>query len=473
MIPTPTPLPQGEGKPSSPSLPTPVRVVIIGGGFSGVMVATQLLRLAQNPLAITLIEPRPLLGRGLAYRTVHENHLLNVPAGRMSVFPDDPGHFLHWLNQRGNDHAGSFVPRKLYGVYVQAVLDTAINEAPDHTRIEWIPSEAVALLPQEGSAVVRLGNGQTVQADRIVLAPGHFPSGDPAIADGSFYQSRRYIRQVWGPDTLNHLTPTDAVLLIGSGLTMVDVVLALHAQGHQGVIHVISRHGLPPQSHQSSTPYPSFLKVPEKPTPLRTLLRCVRQEIVAATLLGRDWRAVMDALRPQTQALWQALPLKEQQRFLRHLRPYWDTHRHRAAPEVAAVIDQLRQSQHLQIHAGRIAAYQEHADSVCVSYQPRRGNDLARVEVSRVINCTGPNSDYRQIDHPLIRDLLALGRVRPSPLNLGLDTDTEGRLLNAQGKTSSILYTLGPPRQGGLWETMAVPEIRVQAQSLAQSLLSR
>lgn len=202
------------------------------------------------------------------------------------------------------------------------------------------------------------------------------------------------------------------------------------------------------------------------------MLRRVRQEIGAATLLGRDWRAVIDALRPQTQALWQVLPLKEQQRFLRHLRPYWDIHRHRAAPEVATVIDQLRRSQQLQIHAGRINAYQEHSDSVCVSYQPRRGSGLARVEVSRVINCTGPNGDYRQIEHPLIRDLLTSGRVRPNPLNLGLDTDTEGRLLNAQGKASSLLlYTLGPPRQGGLWETMAVPEIRVQAQSLAQSLL--
>jgi len=435
------------------------------------MAATHLLRLATAPLTIYLIEPRPSLGAGLAYGTANPCHLLNVPAKGMSAFPDDPEHFLRWLIQHGNYHADSFAPRKLYGAYVRAVLETAIADAPRSARLKWIRSEASAVLPAGSSAVIELKNGGSLGADRIVLALGNFPPSDPPVADRTFYRSKRYVRHAWGPEALETLEPNAPVLLIGSGLTMLDVVLALQAREHQGVIHVISRHGLLAQGYQSHPPYPPFLPMVATSTTLRALLHRIRREVARAAAAGHDWRTVIDALRPQTPALWQALPPAEQRRFLRHLRPYWDAHRHRVAPEAIAVLDRLRHSQQLQIHAGRIRAYQEHAEGVRVAYRPRRSDALVHLQVSRVINCTGLECDYRRLRQPLIVHLLESGLIRPDPLYLGLDTDAEGRLLDARGYASTFLYTLGPPCKGRLWETTAVPEIRGQAQALAQRLL--
>lgn len=451
--------------------PTPMRIAIIGGGFSGAMVATHLLRLATAPLSIDLIEPRPSLGAGLAYGTANPRHLLNVPAKRMSAFSDDPEHFLRWLIRHGDYHADSFAPRELYGAYVRAVLETAIADAPSSARLKWIRSEASAVLPAGSSAVIELKNGESLRADRIVLALGNFPPSDPPVADRTFYRGKSYIRHAWRPEALEALEPTVPVLLIGSGLTMLDVVLALQDREHRGVIHVISRHGLLAQGYQSHPPYPSFLPMAVTSTTLHALLGRVRREVARAAAAGHDWRAVIDALRPQTPALWQALPPAEQRRFLRHLRPYWDAHRHRVAPEAIAVLDRLRRSQQLQIHAGRIRAYQEHREGVRVAYRPRRSDAPVHLQVDRVINCTGLECDYRRLRRPLITHLLESGLSRPDPLCLGLDTDADGRLLDAEGRASSLLYTLGPPCKGRLWETTAVPEIRGQAQALAQRLL--
>lgn len=450
--------------------PTPLRIAIIGGGFSGTMVATHLLRLATAPLSITLIEPRPSLGAGLAYGTANPCHLLNVPAGRMSAFPDDPRHFSGWLSH-DTYGAGCFAPRKLYGIYIQSVLETVIAQAPASARLDRIRNEAVAILPHGSGAVIQLKTGQTLQADRVVLVLGNFPPSDPDVADRSFYRSQRYVSDPWAPDALDHLAPTDPVVLVGSGLTMVDVALTLKARGHRSAIHAISRQGRLPQSHRMSAPYPLFLTAAETPASTRILLRRIRQEIERAAVAGYDWRAVIDALRPETQALWQALPLVERRRFLRHVRSCWDVHRHRAAPKAAAAIERLKRSEQLRVHAGRIDAYREQHDGVWVIYRPRRSNTLVELRASHVINCTGPESDYRKLQHPLVRHLLASGLVRPDPLCLGLDTDAEGRLLDARGDASTFLYTLGPPCKGRLWETTAVPEIRGQAQALAQRLL--
>jgi len=422
-------------------------------------------------MAITLIEPQPLPGRGIAYGTDHECHLLNVPAGRMSAVPDDPRHFSRWLSHWDIYGAGYFAPRKLYGIYVQAVLETAIAQASANAQLERMRNEAVAILPKGSGAVIHLKTGQTIQADQVVLALGNFPPSDPDVTDRSFYQSQRYVSHPWAPDALDHLAPTDPVVLVGSGLTMVDLVLTLKARGHQGTIHGISRYGRLPQSHRFSASYPPFLTAAEAPASTRILLRRIRREVERAAVAGYDWRAVIDALRPETQALWQVLPLVERRRFLRHVRSYWDVHRHRAAPEAAAAIEQLRRSEQLRVHAGRICAYREQHDGVWVTYRPRRSNTVVELQASRVINCTGPESDYCKLQHPLIRNLLAAGLARPDPLCLGLDTDAEGRLLDARGYASTFLYTLGAPCKGRLWETTAVPEIRGQAQALAQRLL--
>ena len=451
----------------------PPTIAIIGGGFSGCMVAVHLLRSATVPIAIKLIERGPAVGPGVAYGTREDCHLLNVPAGNMSAFPEDAGHFLRWLKSHGDPSftVDSFVPRRRYGAYLQAILRQAEADAPRLARLERLQDEAIAVLPDQEGDRIQLRSGRTLHASRIVLAVGNFPPSDPVVAESAFYRSPRYSSDPWSPTALSHIDPLDSVLLIGSGLTTIDLVLALQARGHQGMIHLISRHGLLPQRHQRSAPYPPFLTIADVSSTLRVLLRRVRREIDQAVRQGYDWRAVIDALRPQTPMLWRAFSAIEKRRFLRHLRPYWDNHRHRIAPEVAATIDRLQQSGQLRVHAGCIRSYEEQDDGVEVNYRPRHHHELHTVRVHRVINCTGPECNYRKLQHPLIMNLLESGRVRPDPLTLGLEVEANGALVSATGVASRRLYTLGPPQKGSLWETTAVPELREQAQNLARQLL--
>lgn len=352
---------------------SPKTIVIIGGGFSGTMVAVHLLRQTTYPLSIKLIERRPEVGRGIAYSTPVESHLLNVPAAKMSAFPDELDHFLRWLehhaqssrDKQDSDTATQFMPRRMYGDYLQSVFREAVMNADPMVHLERITAEAIALKPAgtgssgEG-AMVFFDTGDSLYADRVVLALGNFASSVPAplksLTDRP--QSRSYVREAWSGEATRHL-PIDApVLLVGTGLTMADVVVSLRQNGHQGQIYAVSRHGLMPQCHlspdQAQSDYPRFLEANTAPRSIRALLRRVRQEVQAAARLGQNWRSVIDALRPITQELWQNLPLVEQKRFLRHVKSYWEVHRHRIAPEIAAVLNEAMECNQLIDYAGRI-----------------------------------------------------------------------------------------------------------------------
>ncbi|ARV59961.1 hypothetical protein BZZ01_16210 [Nostocales cyanobacterium HT-58-2] len=459
-------------------------IAIIGGGFSGSMVAAQLLRAATIPLNIKLIERNSLLGRGVAYGTSSPYHLLNVPAGQISALPNDPDHFLRWVKRQNvtvgtfvtsEVTANSFVPRKIYGAYVQSILDDAETTAPSYVHLERITDEAIAIEPANIGATLYLSNGQTIQADQIVLALGNFPPANPPIQDRSFYNSSRYKGNAYSADVLTDLDADDSVLLIGSGLTMVDLTLTLFQQGHRGKIYTVSRHGLLPLAHKT-TPCISlispFIAIDQAPKTVRVLMHLVRQQVQSAAACGQDWRVVLNSLRPITQSLWQTLPLSEKRRFLRHVRAYWDIHRHRIAPEVAEVINKLVSSGQLDVHAGRIQAYREDSCGVDVTVRKRHTTDDIVLRVNRVINCTGPASNYEKLTHPFVKSLLSQGLVCCDVLGMGLKTAASGALLDATGIASKFLYTLGPTRQGDLWETIAVPEIREQAMLLTQELLS-
>lgn len=458
---------------------SPPTIAIIGGGFSGSLVATQLLRRVSSPLNIKLIERRPEVGRGVAYGTSSSSHLLNVPAGKMSAFPDDPNHFLQWLQtqeQLNGTPAGSgvkadtFVQRKIYGVYIQAVLEEAISFAAEKGRFERLTDEAISISPQAEGGTVYLSSGQSLQADRIVLALGNFPPCNPPVEDKTFYNSDRYIGYPWSANALTSLSPDEPVLLIGSGLTMTDLVVALKEQGHTGVIYIVSRHGLLPHPHKATQPYSPFLCADNSPLKVRDLVRQVRQQVQLAATQGYDWRAVIDSIRPLTQQLWQALPLEEQRQFLRHVRPYWEVHRHRVAPEVGKTISDLLNSNQLVVLSGRIQSFQEDEQGVNVVVRERHTTDTVVCRVARVINCTGPECNYRKFQHPLIVDLLYRRLIRPDALGLGLDVAANGALLTQEGVASQFLYTLGSPQKGRLWETTAVAEIRVQTLALAEEL---
>ncbi|WP_341532059.1 FAD/NAD(P)-binding protein (plasmid) [Nostoc sp. UHCC 0302] len=457
---------------------TPTTIAIVGGGFSGSLVATHLLKTASQPLTIKLIERSEQIGKGIAYSTDTNCHLLNVSAGNMSAFAHDPGHLLRWLQHNRDEltaffseevNASTFIPRKVYGLYIQSVLAEAEATAPSDVRLERLTDEVVGVQPEEKGAMISLRSGRCFAADKVVLALGNSPSVPPAIQNAN--NNDDYLRNAWSADALAELDADAPVLLIGTGLTMVDMVLSLSDRQHRGKIYAVSRRGLFPLKHQAAQPYPCFLTLENSPKSVRSWLRRLRAEVEVAATQGYDWRAVIDSLRPMNQKIWQKLPTEEQQRFLRHLTPYWDVHRHRIAPKVADVVTQMLDSGQLTIAAGRIREYQALPDGVAVTVCQRKSQTNNILHVQRVVNCTGVAADYRRSPHPLITDLRSQKLIRPNAIGLGLDTDTHGALYAVDGNVSMLLYTLGTPRKGDLWETIAVPELRGQAQELSKALL--
>ena len=449
-------------------------IAIVGAGFSGSLVAAHLLKTAKGPLLIKLIDRDRDIGKGVAYSTTTNSHLLNVSAGKMSAFPDDPGHLLRWLHNNHRElaaflpndlNASSFIPRQIYGLYIQSILEEAEATAASNVRLERVIDEVVAVEPQDKGAIVYLKNSGAFVADKIVLALGNIPASPPGLPPCEDYPS--YVRDAWSADALAGVEPDAPVLLIGTGLTMVDMVVSLRDRNHQGKIYAVSRRGLSPLTHQSTTPYPSFLTPDTAPKTVLGLLRRIRSEVQTAAVQGYDWRSVIDSLRPITQELWQQLPRIEQRRFLRHATPYWDVHRHRIAPEIGEIVQAMLDSGQLTITAGRIQDYQVVSKAVAVSVCQRHTKANLVLQVSRVVNCTGVQVDYQRSLQPLIANLRTQGLIRPNDIGLGLDTTADGAVLDAQGNRSSVFYTLGTPRKGNLWETIAVPELREQTQALA------
>lgn len=422
-------------------------VVVIGAGASGVLVAAHLHRLSPA-LRVTVVDAGARAARGLAYGTPYGAHLLNVPAARMSAFADDPAHFMTWLGEPGK----VFAPRRLYGDYLAHVLDAACAPPSRTTRTF---GTATGLIRAHDEWEVHLHDARIIRAKTVVLALGNLPPADPLrLGDDA---PETYLRDPWAPAAAQGLTADAPILIIGTGLTMIDVVLALRAEGHRGPVHAISRRGLLPHAHAAHLP--QTLEPPAAASP-RAMLRWVRNAITD------DWRAVVDALRPHTARIWQSWTLRQRAAFLRHLRVYWDVHRHRAAPEVAAEVAELIASGALTIHAGRVASIEERKVT-CVIRGTTRTFDVARV-----INCTGPASDYAAVDLPLVAQIRRAGWLVPDPLRLGVETDAEGRLLGADRTPVPGLFTIGPLRRPELWESTAIPEIRAQAAELATRLAS-
>ncbi len=467
---------QGHSETQLNESPSKVTVAIIGGGFSGAILAAHLLRHSDPSFSVTVVEKTSLVGRGLAYGTECASLLLNVRARNMSAFPDDPHHFLRWTqsNYDRDTGPGSFLPRAVYGRYVQSVLNEAAQSA-GRPRLNWIRDEVVDLSPTSaGATEIRLRSGRRLHASRVVLALGNAPPGDP-LASWDSGNSSRYVRDPWSAAAFEGVDGLGSILLAGSGLTSVDVAVQLRIRGFRGKIHVVSRHGLLPQPHRATDACPPFWNE-SSPKSTRGLLSLVRKQVRQAEQQGIEWQSVFDSLRPLVARIWQSLPELERRRFLRHVRPYWEVHRHRAAPQIARSIAEQISAGQIKVHVGRIIDYSEtdYAEDdhgAKVTYRDRKSGTARCLEVDRVINCTGPESDYRRLQSPLMSVLLAAGLARPDPLFLGLDVSLDGALIGRDGSASQVLYTVGPARKGSLWESTAVPELREQIHRLAQHLI--
>ena len=434
---------------TTPSRPL---IAIVGGGVSGALTAVHLAR-GGAAARVVVVDPRAELGLGLAYSTPSLLHLLNVPAGKISALPDDPGHFLRWLRTHhdATATAETFAPRAVFGRYVRSLLAGA--GGVEHVRAGVVDCRLTA-----GGATLTLDDGTLIVADRVVLATGNF---DPAPLRGVAAAAEAngvYRHHAWADDTYDDLDADAAVTLIGTGLTAVDVLLRLREVGHRGPVTAVSRHGVFPNRHEPHEVLPqSVIPAGTEPTCL-AYLRAVRAAIAA----GVEWRSVVDSLRATTNDLWLALTVGEQRRFKRHLQRRWDVVRHRMAPAVADALEAERAAGTLQVRHGHLAGVG--ADGrVTLSTGDRFAAD-------RVVNCTGPGMDYRRVGSPLLAALFAQGLACPGPLGGGLRCDAAGALVGADGRPSAVLFNVGPGRLGTLLESIAVPELREQAVAVATAL---
>ena len=443
-----------------------VDIAIIGAGFSGSLLAIQILR--KNARArVFLVEKALQFGRGLAYGAADPQHLLNVRASNMSAFPEEPDHFIDWL--RANAPQGveprSFVSRQLFGTYLQTMLRAIVETGAGAGRLVTVPDEAVSVTLDGARPRVRLALGRSLYVEQVVLATGNLPPHDQHCFIGAAGASL-YLSDPWSSEACRKLGPTDEILLLGTGLTAVDMILRLRAMGYRGLIRALSRRGLRPHRHADHGPTAAVFPVSPQPS-LSALLRLIRSQ---ARLRG--WREAVDGLRPSVQRLWCEASDVERKRFLRHLRPWWDVHRHRLAPAIADSVQAFESGGNLTFSAGRIEQVSFSDDHADVTWIPRGTQTMRNMRVGRIINCTGPAGDLTKAKSPLLRDLLLRGLARPDFCNLGLDVDPYCRVIDVDGKVQTQLLAVGPLSRGAFWEITAVPDIRVQAAQVAKQLAS-
>jgi uncharacterized NAD(P)/FAD-binding protein YdhS len=421
-------------------------VAVVGGGCAGVLATRELLRCTGDE--VVLIEPDEP-GGGLAYGSARPWHLLNSRAGAMSADPDDPGDFARWAGCAADD----FRPREEYGRYLRSIFASVAAEHGDRLSIR--PARAAGL----SGAGVGLTDGSVVRADDVVIATGNPGAAQPAARP----DHPDYIADPWLPGVLDAIPSDVPVLLVGAGLTAVDVALTLTAAGDRDApITAVSRRGQLPLTHTPAAAPPAAL-VLDDCTTLRDVVRAVRAEAARAG----DWRAVVDGLRPYLDQLWVALTPGEQDAFLRHLARPWECHRHRMAPSVGARIAALRAEGRLEVRAGGIRSMTA----------PPAGGLLVELEAGvqwfgAVVNCAGPGR-LPGAGGPFVGSLLDAGAARVGPHGLGLDIDAAGRLVGADGRSRDGVWLIGPLRRGARWETTAVPEIRAQARLLAHAVGDR
>jgi uncharacterized NAD(P)/FAD-binding protein YdhS len=430
-----------------------VPVAIVGGGFSGTILSAQL---ARRGIASRLIEGGGREGLGTAFSTREPAHLLNVRAEAMSAWPDAAGDFA----QRTGDPRG-FAERREFGGYLRGILDEAVASG----LVEVTASKAINAVHDGTHWRVDIEDGAPIAAEALVLAIGNQPPEPLAVGAEA---GPHLINNPWSDEAAAAIAEAAAsdgdVLLIGTGLTMVDAVLSLNAAGHRGCIVAVSRRGQVPRAHADFAAAPVELAAVPRGD-LLALWRWLRRR---SGVVG--WRAAIDALRPHSQLLWQSLDKEQQRRFLRHARPWWDVHRHRIAPQVAQAIAERVAAGRLEIVAGRIGSMRAAPDGIDVQIR-RRGSrsPVDREEqASRfnfALNCTGPLGAIGRTGDALLRGLLERGLVLPDAHGIGLAVDERSRAVGAER-----IWALGPLTKGRYWEIVAVPDIRVQAAAVAEDI---
>ncbi|MFD1911187.1 FAD/NAD(P)-binding protein [Halodurantibacterium flavum] len=435
-------------------------VAIIGGGASGVLLAAHLLHNPAAALRVTVIEGQNLPGRGVAYSTRDPNHLLNTRVANMSAFPDDPDHFRRWLSARGTEMTGaSFVSRATYGAYLSDLLAPVAGDG----RLRFLRATCTGLRtrPDGAGVILQMEDGQTLPADSAILATGHaMPEPDP----------QGIVQGAWDPAP----PPSERrVVIVGSGLSMIDQAISLLERGHFGEIIALSRRAQLPRTHAPGQPLAiSPAEIPLG-APVSALMAWIRALAARAAAQGGTWRDAVDGVRPHLRAIWAALPPTERARFLRHAAPWWEVHRHRVPPESAALVERaLREGQLRLLRGAFLGAEQDAQGQRLVRWRPHGQDAAETLPAGHIIDCRGIRRDPAENATPLIADLLTSGRARIDPLRLGLDVTQDCRVIDREGRADPRIRAMGPASRAAFWEITAIPDIREQARQLAADLVS-
>lgn len=453
-----------------------LRVAIVGGGAAGTLAAAHLLRAAYRPLEVALIDAAGCFGPGVAYGTADPLHLLNVPACRMGGLAGQPEHFHAWLRGRGHDVAPEdFVARGLFGEYLRDLLDEAERGAGRGVSLRRLAAEVTAIeaaADDAGPLTLRLADGGSLEADQAVLAVGALPGGDPFPIPDELRDRGAYVRDPWVPGALDGIGAGETVLVVGTGLTMIDLVLSLNAGGDGPRVRAISRHGLVPRRHRRELTRVQSFPLPLEEGRLEPVVTAVIEQIGRVSLQGGDWRDVFDSVRSLTPAAWRALRVEEKRRFISTLQRYWEVHRFRMAPAVADRFEELTASGRVRVDAGSVVAVQARQEGARVSVRTVGRRELELIDVDRIVNCSGAGADVERHATPLLRQLMESGQARPDELRLGLDVAPDGGLVDAAGRASERIRVVGQLRRGVEWEAIGITEIREHAAAVAAALFA-
>lgn len=437
---------------------------IIGGGAAGTLLAIRLLQGAAAGMRIAMIEPGTP-GRGVAYGSDNPAHVLNVHAGGMSALAEQPDDFVNFLRQRDGDaQATSFVSRCDYAAYLaQRLSDARASTCGEFVHIRTIATRLAAR--QEGIELL-LDDGTCLTAQQMALASGNQPRGCPFNASDA-----QRVLSAWDHPALESIGVDDAVVLTGSGLSMVDVVLGLQARGYRGAVTVVSRHGLLPLPHATKKQRLQIDLDALHALGVRKRMRYLRAIAARTNTQDMAWQDVMDALRHHVRELWHSLSEAEQRRFLRHAVRHWDVHRHRIPNDVAKQLHALRDAGGLRVIAGRVQAVRDEDHALAIDVAARNG-EARTLQAQWLVNATGIETRAARFSNPLLQAMLQDGHARPGPHGWGIDTDDEGAVISADGTAQPCIAALGSLRLGNLWEATAVPDLRVDAEQLAARWLS-
>ena len=458
-----------------------LHIAVIGGGFSGTLVAVNLARLSPAPLKITLINCAYPQGRGIAYGTQRPEHLLNVAARNMSALPDHPQHFVEWLRTRTEfasvpeaELRETFIPRRVYGDYVRSLALHYLRPLDARSKVEivTVEEEVVGLAIENRIAHLSLAGGGAVAADRVVLATGNEPPADlPGTA--SIARHAGWFPNPWIDWSAQLPPPNETIALLGTGLTTVDAIVTLLALDWRGRIVAVSRNGLLPQSHFKGVDDPLF---PPADTDLAALglarlARLMEEHCERLRRLGNNPAMIVDKLRPHTQRIWQAFTAEERHEFIARYAARWNVIRHRIAPSIHRAVTDAVSSGRVEISRASIVDLRPVGARIGINLQSADGTP-STLEAALVVNCTGPHTRFSATRSRLIQNLLASGLAQPDAMDMGIKVDADFTVLQRDGRRSPVLIATGPLLRGTLWESIAVPELRGQALRVAQTLLA-